>query len=119
MYSNFEIPAKGCSSIREKCRNAWSRSMKIVILSFAMAAFLGAALLHMSTAVPASSSPTETTQAIAADFKPGQSIRDCPNCPEMVVVPAGSFTMGSPANEQDRDDIEGPQRQVSVGQFAV
>src|SRR5208337_2332625 len=24
----------------------------------------------------------------------GQSFRDCPDCPEMVVVPAGSFTMG-------------------------
>ena len=25
----------------------------------------------------------------------GQTFRDCPKCPEMVVVPAGSFTMGS------------------------
>jgi formylglycine-generating enzyme required for sulfatase activity len=24
---------------------------------------------------------------------------DCRECPEMVVIPAGSFTMGSPANE--------------------
>src|SRR5262252_9402451 len=23
--------------------------------------------------------------------------KDCPNCPDMVVIPAGEFTMGSPA----------------------
>src|SRR5262249_45631455 len=29
---------------------------------------------------------------------PKDSFRDCPTCPEMVVVPAGTFTMGSPEN---------------------
>ena len=30
-------------------------------------------------------------------LKPGQSFKDCvTDCPEMVVIPAGSFTMGSP-----------------------
>ena len=28
-------------------------------------------------------------------LKPGDSFKDCPDCPEMVVVPAGSFMMGS------------------------
>ncbi|MBM3568336.1 MAG: formylglycine-generating enzyme family protein [Alphaproteobacteria bacterium] len=50
---------------------------------------------------------------------PGQVIRDCPDCPEMVVVPAGRFTMGSPAGEQGRGYDEGPQRQVSVRSFAL
>ena len=31
-----------------------------------------------------------------AAMRPGRVFRDCPECPEMVVVPAGSFTMGSP-----------------------
>jgi formylglycine-generating enzyme required for sulfatase activity/class 3 adenylate cyclase len=31
--------------------------------------------------------------------------RDCPECPEMVVIPAGSFTMGIPQNEVDRYGI--------------
>jgi formylglycine-generating enzyme required for sulfatase activity len=31
-------------------------------------------------------------------LKPGDSFKDCPKCPEMVVVPAGSFIMGSPAH---------------------
>ena len=33
-------------------------------------------------------------------LKPGQSFKDCASdCPEMVVIPAGSFTMGSPQAE--------------------
>src|ERR1700674_3647608 len=41
-------------------------------------------------------------------------------CPEMVVVPAGSFTMGSPESEKDRHHEEGPQHAVTIGKsFAV
>jgi formylglycine-generating enzyme required for sulfatase activity len=48
------------------------------------------------------------------------SFRDCSGCPEMVKVPAGSFVMGSSANETDRDDDEGPQHQVRIARpFAV
>ncbi|MFZ4807384.1 MAG: SUMF1/EgtB/PvdO family nonheme iron enzyme [Hyphomicrobiaceae bacterium] len=55
----------------------------------------------------------------------GQTFRDCPDCPEMVVVPAGSFMMGSPASEPQRGSDEGPQRRVTlakpfgVGKFEV
>jgi formylglycine-generating enzyme required for sulfatase activity len=42
------------------------------------------------------------------------------NCPEMIVVPAGAFTMGSPATEQDRVTNEGPQHKVTIAKpFAV
>lgn len=64
-----------------------------------------------------------------ACIKPGsgQSFRDCPDCPEMVVVPAGSFLMGSPQDEEGRDNDEddkagdgGEQRRVTIAQpFAV
>ena len=43
----------------------------------------------------------------------------------MVVIPAGSFMMGSPENEKDRSSnpeagpIEGPQRLVNIAQFAA
>jgi formylglycine-generating enzyme required for sulfatase activity len=53
-------------------------------------------------------------------LKPKDMFRECADCPDMVVVPAGSFTMGSPANEKNRDNFEGPQHVVSIGrQFAV
>ncbi len=45
--------------------------------------------------------------------------RTCDNCPEMVVVPAGSFLMGSPASEEGRSESEGPQHQVHLRPFAM
>ena len=39
---------------------------------------------------------------------PKDSFKECDPCPEMVVVPAGSFTMGSPANEEGRQLRRGP-----------
>lgn len=50
----------------------------------------------------------------------GETFRDCADCPEMVVVPAGSFMMGSPANEEGRKRNEGPQHPVRIqNPFAV
>jgi formylglycine-generating enzyme required for sulfatase activity len=45
--------------------------------------------------------------------------RDCPECPEMVVVPPGTFMMGSPSGEPGHYDEEGPQRLVKIHSFAV
>jgi formylglycine-generating enzyme required for sulfatase activity len=53
-------------------------------------------------------------------YQPGDEFRDCPECPEMVVVPAGRFMMGSPPDEPDRYDNEGPQHWVKIPRpFAV
>lgn len=54
-------------------------------------------------------------------LKPGQSFRECANdCPEMTVVPAGKFTMGSPVTEIGRYDDEGPPHTVIIAKpFAV
>ncbi|MDX2259326.1 MAG: SUMF1/EgtB/PvdO family nonheme iron enzyme [Hyphomicrobiaceae bacterium] len=52
--------------------------------------------------------------------QPGDTFRDCPTCPEMVVVPAGSFIMGSPESEAGHSQDEGPQREVTIARpFAV
>ena len=60
-------------------------------------------------------------EAKRAATQPGTIFRDdCIGCPEMVVVPAGSFMMGSPSTEEGRDDFEGPQHLVTIGsRFAV
>ena len=51
---------------------------------------------------------------------PGATFRDCPTCPELVVVPAGTFLMGSPSYEAGRDENEGPVHRVTIGKpFAV
>ena len=55
-----------------------------------------------------------------AAMRPGRVFRDCEECPEMVVVPAGSFTMGAPSREEGRDSDEGPQHTVTIrAPFAV
>lgn len=41
-------------------------------------------------------------------------LRDCAECPAMVVVPAGTFTMGAPESEPGSADDERPQRTVSI-----
>lgn len=52
--------------------------------------------------------------------EPGSVFRDCQTCPEMVVVPAGKFLMGSPATEKGRHPTEGPQQEVTIAKpFAV
>jgi formylglycine-generating enzyme required for sulfatase activity len=49
----------------------------------------------------------------------GKVFRDCPDCPEMVVIPAGSFLMGSPESEPGRKADEGPTRRVALVGFAI
>ncbi len=45
---------------------------------------------------------------------------DAPWCPEMVVIPAGEFMMGSPTTEPKRFDDEGPRHKVTIGvRFAL
>ena len=63
----------------------------------------------------APSAPIEQPSVVATETsEPGEVMRDCPECPEMVLVPAGEFTMGSPADEPDRVYNEGPQRKVTI-----
>ncbi len=50
-------------------------------------------------------------------LKPGASFRECSkhtDCPEMIVLPAGDFTMGSSDTEEGRFANEGPQHKVTI-----
>jgi formylglycine-generating enzyme required for sulfatase activity len=53
-------------------------------------------------------------------LRPKDTFKECDGCPEMIVVPSGQFTMGSPAFEHERSADEGPQHVVTIGmRFAV
>jgi len=48
-------------------------------------------------------------------LKPGASFKECAtHCPVMIVVPAGSFIMGSPENERGRNSREEPLHRVTI-----
>ena len=60
---------------------------------------------------PAADSPVTPTR--------GREFRDCDDCPEMVVIPAGSFRMGCVSGSDDCSDRERPVRDVEVASFAL
>jgi formylglycine-generating enzyme required for sulfatase activity len=49
----------------------------------------------------------------------GSAFRDCPDCPEMVVIPAGKFLMGSSPEEAARDVAAAPSSDTSAAQKFV
>jgi formylglycine-generating enzyme required for sulfatase activity len=65
------------------------------------------------------------TSEIEQTLKSKDSFRECDTCPEMVVVPKGSFIMGTPMTEIDRYKGEDPLHRVSfarpfaVGRFTI
>ena len=83
-----------------------------------------AAKLAMEKSPPAASTKCDGVAALVGSekrcLKPKDTFKDCPECPEMVVVPAGEFMMGSPADEAKRWSDEGPQHKVTMAKpFAV
>ena len=65
------------------------------------------------------------TPEIEQALRPKDSFKECDVCPEMVVVPKGSFMMGTPITEVDRSKGEDPihratfARPFAVGRFTV
>ncbi len=50
---------------------------------------------------------------------PPPQTETCDACPQMVELPGGSFTMGSPDGERNRSGNEGPQHEVTLPPFAI
>jgi formylglycine-generating enzyme required for sulfatase activity/Tfp pilus assembly protein PilF len=73
-----------------------------------------------SSSAPLQPQSSGVTPSAEPALKPKGIFKECDQCPEMVVVPAVSFTMGSPASEPGRDIDEGPQHRVTIAKpFAV
>jgi TPR repeat protein len=71
-------------------------------------------------AQPEKSTNSESSLSAAQEraLRPGDSFKECGDCPEMIVVPAGRFMMGSP--EGQGHDNERPQHEVTIAKpFAV
>jgi len=63
---------------------------------------------------------SQGTHSTVDTLAPGSLLKDCDICPEMVVLPQGSFIMGTPADEVARQPDEGPQHEVIFSRpFAI
>jgi len=75
---------------------------------------------EMPPPIAAGPPPAEETP-----LEPGTTFRDCPSCPEMIVVPAGGFRMGSAATENGHQEDESPEHDVrfatpfAAGRFEI
>jgi formylglycine-generating enzyme required for sulfatase activity len=63
--------------------------------------------------------PSDPRGTVAAAAPPGTVFRDCPECPEMVVVPAGRFTMGASPGEEEAEKLGTHLRGRSIPQVVV
>ena len=79
-----------------------------------------------ATQTAAAAAPTPRTVTPAPPAEARQAFRDCPKCPEMVLIPGGSFMMGVPQGEEERvelaDKLRGraaPLHRVTVKAFAL
>lgn len=63
----------------------------------------------------AASRPAVVPAPAGSGRRAGEVFKDCAECPELVVIPAGSFNMGSPKSEKERFSDEGPMHRVSIG----
>ncbi|WP_181705477.1 SUMF1/EgtB/PvdO family nonheme iron enzyme [Chthonobacter rhizosphaerae] len=79
-----------------------------------VAALPSPALPAAGSALPAAGSALPATESPAPP-----SARDCPTCPEVVRLPAGSFLMGASAEDRSATDNERPAHRAVVGAFAM
>ena len=109
----------------QACRRQASATKWATLRSYAWVAVLllgiGGAVATHSRWFPIVDAAAYRLVNMKADLtKPGQVFQDCSTCPPMVVIPAGSFIMGSPDNEAGHNRNEGPQHKVAIGRpFAV
>lgn len=79
-------------------------------------AVIGCFLIWLGAVAAAPGAPD---RSLAANVV-GERFRDCADCPEMIVLPAGTVRLGSPEDEPGRRPDEGPQQVVRIDRpFAV
>jgi formylglycine-generating enzyme required for sulfatase activity len=117
----------GALADRDRARSRAIATRNVFVTALASAAVVG---LFTTQDVwrPAIASQLEYRRFMMRDTDlaaapPGFLFQDCrtqsADCPTMVVLPAGSFLMGSAASEPDATSMEQPLRRIQVERFAV
>src|SRR5436190_998937 len=102
-----------------------SKSGSPVFLIVALMSFAAPAIAEKQEVFPPAGGLAPLTPARERSLGNADTFQECDACPEMAVVPSGSFMMGSPAREVRREFDEGPEHRVTfarpfaVGKFAV
>jgi formylglycine-generating enzyme required for sulfatase activity len=100
------------------------RWTEFLAAAFGLAAFLAIVGWWQQSWLKQEFYALKNVQALAAaqehTLKPQSDFKECTDCPDMVVLPAGSFVMGSPPTDPARKPSEEPQRTVTIATpFAV
>jgi formylglycine-generating enzyme required for sulfatase activity len=69
---------------------------------------------EQTAALESPQAPVTRGQTLALPAPPGLPFTDCADCPEMVVVPAGRFRLGSASSDGNHRENEGPQIEVTI-----
>ncbi len=84
-----------------------------------MASFRVSIRHAIASAIVLACGGVSTVGAQRAHVEPGEAFSDCRNCPEMVVLPAGRFLMGSPDSEEGHRPNERQMQITFSRSFAI
>ena len=93
--------------------------MNRILFSLAVVLFLAAASRQARADAPVEPLANENADAKSeSEMKPYSEVIEHTELEiPMVPIPGGTFLMGSPEEEEDRNDDEGPQREVTISPF--
>lgn len=80
---------------------------------------LATLLFFLASNLPVLAAETIPDPVFSDRFEFEAVFKDCLDCPIMVLIPAGTFTQGSPQSEPQSAPSERPQRPVGVPAFAM
>ena len=110
--SPLPVPPKAPSSSGTK----WWGLLIWVFVCVVAYIWAGTQLDNSAERIPPEPAPPSRSEP-AAPVLFGPEAKDCVECPDLRLIPAGKFTMGSPEGESGRNLNEGPQRIVYVDAF--
>ena len=95
-------------------RRAWKMPITPRTLATTASVIIAVIAVWMLTHRTAPPVEANATAPHAETQNPGSTIRDCPTCPAMMVIPAGRFKQGSPGGLAGAPSFELPQHWVSI-----
>jgi sulfatase modifying factor 1 len=102
--AEFSAPERGAA--RKLRANARAIMASAAVLVLAAVGWVFAHRAPVAAPLPA--------KPVAAAPQPGTVIRDCPTCPGMTVLPAGTFNQGSAGDESGTASFETPLHSVAI-----